>query len=503
MASILRVLFLAAEADPFVKIGGLGDVAGSLPRSLRSLTDPEIPFEVDIRLVLPYHGSIQRKELSLHRQATFTMPFGSGETRVEVLNMDSEGLPVSFITGDLIAPDGPVYSTNIDADGQKFTFFSLASLELARKLDWSPHVVHANDWHTAPAIYALSLMRENDPFFRTTSTLLGLHNLPYMGIGANQSLIDFGLPPVKDSRLPMWAWDVPLPLALLTADHIVAASPTYAQEILTPEFGSGLHTFLRTRKNHISGILNGLDVQRWDPQTDLAINKNFNMRNLSVRAKNKLALQKEFGLEQGKDSPLIGMVTRMDHQKGVDLVPEAFRILDRSKLPRPFQAIILGTGDAQLETAIQNLEVDFPDRVRTLIRFDAALSHRIFAGADLLLVPSRYEPCGLTQMIAMRYGCVPLGRRTGGLQDTIEDYNLSMNSTGFLFKRSSSHALAQALRRAVQLYSTNPNAWRGLQKRGMSRDFSWTQSAKHYLQLYTDLSAVIHPDFLRVKEEQV
>ena len=149
MASILRVLFLAAEADPFVNIGGLGDVAGSLPRSLRALTDPEIPYEVDIRLVLPYHGSIQRKELPLHRQTTFSMPFGSGEIRVEVLNMESEGLPVSFITGDLIPPDGQVYSSDIAADGQKFTFFSLAALELARKLDWSPHIVHANDWHTA------------------------------------------------------------------------------------------------------------------------------------------------------------------------------------------------------------------------------------------------------------------------------------------------------------------------------------------------------------------
>jgi starch synthase len=409
--------------------------------------------------------------------------------RAEALMLELDGLPVYLIAGPLIPADAPVYTPDAGADGVKFTFFSLAALELARQLDWAPHVVHANDWHTAPAVYALGLRREGDAFYRHTATLLGLHNLPYLGVGAGQALADFGLPPASNSALPEWARDVPLPLGLLSADHIVAASPTYAQEILTPEFGSGLQEFLETRSGRISGILNGLDVERWNPHDDSLLAVNYSVDDLTQRAANKVALQAEFDLQPDLNVPLLAMVTRMDHQKGVDLVPEALRLLvsSRTHARLPWQAIILGTGDPGVEAAARQLEVDFPSRVRAALRFDAALSHRLYAGADMLLIPSRYEPCGLTQMIAMRYGCVPVARATGGLRDTIADFDRSADSTGFLFNEPTPEALAGALVRALHTYA-RPRAWHGLQSRGMRRDFSWARFARQYLELYLSLT---------------
>lgn len=492
MKPVLRVLFLAAEAVPFVKIGGLGDVAGSLPPALRRLSfssEGEASLEIDVRLFIPFHGAIQRNAYPLRRICRFKLPYAGGFTPVEVLSVEQNGLPVYLINGPLIPPDVPVYTSDTGVDGLKFTFFSLAALELARRLDWAPHVVHANDWHTALAVYALSLTRDKEAFYRDTLTVLGLHNLPYLGLGAGQVLAEFGLPPAAGSVLPKWAQDVPLPLGLLSADHVVAVSPTYAREILIPEFSSGLHVFLRKRAKTISGILNGLDVERWDPQSDEFLAARFGPGDLAARSMNKAALQAEFGLAQDPRLPLLAMVTRLDHQKGVDLVPEALRQLLSSPTytGRPWQVIILGTGDPELERAVRRLEADFPQRARAAIRFDAALSHRLYAGADMLLIPSRYEPCGMTQMIAMRYGCVPVARSTGGLRDTIRDDNRSPEGTGFLFEDASPQALAVALGRALRAFNDR-ELWRGLQQRGMERDFSWDRSARQYLELYRSLT---------------
>jgi len=360
-------------------------------------------------------------------------------------------------------------------------------MELMRQLDWKPHLIHANDWHTAPILYALKRLRASDPFYRHAALLLGLHNLPYMGAGAGPALAEFGLPPAKESPLPWWAQDMPLPLGLLSADHIVAASPTYAQEVLTEEFGCGLQDFLTTREDSLSGILNGLDVERWNPSTDPALAANYEGERLEARAINKAALQVEFGLEQAAGVPLLAMVTRMDQQKGVDLALEALRLMEG--LPGRFssaQVIILGTGDPHLEDAARSLEADFPAQARAAVRFDTALSHRIYGGADILLIPSRYEPCGLTQMIAMRYGCVPVARATGGLRDTIQDCDATIDSTGFLFAEASPEALAAGLRRAL-FYYADTKAWRGLQLRGMKRDFSWQRFARQYAELYRTL----------------
>jgi starch synthase len=312
---------------------------------------------------------------------------------------------------------------------------------------------------------------------------LGLHNLPYMGDGAGPSMLGFGLPPAAGSDLPWWAQDMPLPLGMLAADHIVAASPSYASEILTPEYGLGLEDYLLSHQEKISGILNGLDTEKWDPQTDKAIPVRYNSASLPTRVANKAALLDEIGFTSGEDIPLLAVVSRLDSQKGIDLVPQA---LDRIA-GLQWRLVVLATGDPAIEDALRRLQAAYPERVRLQLRFDSAFSRRIYAGADALLIPSRYEPCGLTQMIAMRYGCVPVARSTGGLRDTIQDYAMSPQSTGFLFEKAQADDLATALHRALELYPVQKD-WHALQARGMAQDFSWARSASKYLELYQKLA---------------
>lgn len=480
----MRVMFLAAEADPFIKVGGLGDVAGSLPQSVRSLAPgPDSEWgNIDIRLVIPLHPAVRRSSYTMRQVASFTVFHAEKPLRCEVLETRLNRLPVYLISGEAFQEETQVYSSNAGADGHKYTFFSLAALELARSLNWVPHLIHANDWHTAPAVYALGLNREQGSFFSNTVTLLGVHNLPYLGDGAGPAMAAFGLPKATDSDLPSWAQDRPLPLGLLAADGIVAPSPTYAQEILTPEFGSGLQEFLKRNQEKITGILNGINTELWDAEKDNALVERFNADSLEARTANKEALQREFQLEPDKDILLFGMVTRMDPQKGVDLVPAALERIANQK----WQAIILGTGVPELEEAVLQLDKRFPERVRAAIRFDTQLSRRMYGGLDALLIPSRYEPSGLTQMIAMRYGCIPIARATGGLKDSIQDFDQGAGCTGFLFSEASPESLANAIKRALAIYA-RPGDWKTMQRNGMAKDFSWKSSAWKYVELYDRL----------------
>ncbi len=479
----MKILFLAAEAEPFIKVGGLGDVAGSLPRALRSLKpsfsmNGQEPDEVDVRLVIPFHQAIQRSQYTLETVATFAIQHTGGPIRAEILMTNVNDVPVYLVSGAPFLAEDSIYSPDATLDGYKYTFFSLAALELARALDWAPDIVHANDWHTAPAIYTLRI--RPDAFFQNTATLIEVHNLPYLGVGAGPALQSFGLPPALHTALPIWAQDLPLPLGLLAADHIVTVSPTYAKEILTPEYASGLEGFLQTRADSISGILNGLNVEKWDPALDSALAAQYNQDNLKARALNKESLQNELELTSfSQEVPLLGMVSRLDPQKGIDLVPGTLRLIDDI----PWKAVILGTGTPELEADLDRLKERYPNRVQVVTLFDPLLSRRIYAGADILLIPSRYEPCGLTQMIAMRYGCVPVARATGGLIDTIQDFDFSEHGTGFLFKQPTIEAFSGALRRALEVFQ-KPGAWRRLQQDGMAQDFSWERSARQYLKLY-------------------
>ena len=474
----LKVLFLSAEAAPLIKVGGLGDVAGSLPSALRAL--PEGP---DVRVCLPLYPGIQDLKLNLSPAASFLINHQDRPYQAEVFQGQVNGVPHYFIDGPPIAASTDVYSGDNHQDGGKFTFFSLAALALARRVHWKPAILHAQDWHTAPAVYKLARIRKEEEFYKGTRSLLTVHNLPYLGQGAQGALAEFGLPPARDSALPSWANGLPLPLGLLAADRINTVSPGYAQEMLTQEFGAGLEEFLATRKDDLTGILNGLDLESWDPEQDPDLLTNYGAATLNKRSENKAHLQGELGLEIDPQKPLLAMINRMDYQKGVDLVPEALKTL----CDLDWQAVLLGTGDPALERAAKALGDDYP-QVAAVLKYDSALARRIYGGSDIILIPSRYEPCGLTQMIGMRYGCVPLARATGGLQDTIIDYHATRRSqsTGFLFQETSAPALAKTIRCALEVYQ-DKRRWRGLQRRGMKVNFSWERSAREYLELYLEL----------------
>ncbi len=468
----LRILFLASEADPFVKVGGLGDVAGSLPYALQSLSDG-----VDVRLVIPFHTSIRTEGLTLVRETVFTIPRYGREIPVQVFSTDVKGLPVYLISGAPVTGSLKVYDPNPQSDGEKYVFFSIAALKLAHSTDWRPDIVHANDWHTAPAIYHVRQMQA-DPFWKGVQTVFSVHNLGYMGAEAENALLAYGLPPIEEPLLPEWARRQPMGQALWAADEIVAVSPSYAEEIQTPEYGYGLETYLQANRAKITGIVNGIDTSLWNPAKDSALEATFDAATLPERAKNKANLQAQFGLTEMPDAPLLAMVTRFDFQKGVDIALNALRMVT----DLPWQAILLGTGNASLEEAARLLESNFPNRVASVIRFDARLSRQVYGGADLLLMPSRYEPCGLAQMIAMRYGAVPLARATGGLRDTIAD-----RRTGFLFTDASPSVMAATIRRALQAYRS-PETWQTIQRAAMAEDFSWEKSARQYINLYQSLS---------------
>ena len=476
MPDQMKVLFLAAEADPFVKVGGLGDVAGSLPHALNALI-PEATGGVDlgVRLVLPFHPVLRSKLSSLRPLTPFALQRGNDEVFVEVFETTLENTIVYFIGGGPIDSSGSIYSSNSEVDGEKYTFFSLAALGLVKQLGWYPDVIHVNDWHTALTAYGLLVKHWQDGQPRPAS-LVSVHNLPFLGPDVDKILEAYNTP-LAQTDLPDWARLKPLPLGLWAADAIVAVSPTYADEMLTPDYGSGLHEFLKTRSENLTGILNGLDVDSFDPGVDEDIAQQFTIDALDLRTENKVALAKQVNLIADRKTPMFGVVSRMDQQKGIDLVLKGLRKLDDF----PWQAVILGTGDPKLENAARKLEKDFPERVRVLTKYDAKLARQIYAGTDIFLMPSRYEPCGLSQMIAMRYGCVPVVRAVGGLHDTVTD-----GETGFVFIKETVKEFVVAVQRALKIYQ-DKNSWLEMQQNGMSQDFSWKNSALKYFELYQHL----------------
>lgn len=471
MPKTINILFLAAEAEPFVKVGGLGDVAGSLPLALRALSNSDI--QLDVRLVLPYHPVIKAE--SLKPLGIFPLKRGDTEIQVEAFETSVNDMPVYFINGDPIRANGSVYSSDAKLDAEKYAFFSLASLELPRHLNWTPNVIHANDWHTALSIYG-SLAKSWEEGTQHPASVITLHNLPFMGPDVSAVLENYGIK-LAQTDLPEWARVMPLPLGLWASDAIVAVSPTYGAEILTPEYGCGLDEFLQTRRETLSGILNGLDVVSFNPVDDSAIGVNFDIDSLDKRAPNKKLLQERFGLPCEPETPLLAIVSRMDVQKGVDLAFTALKSMQKLN----WQAVILGTGDLKLEEAALKLQELNPGRIKVETRYDATLARQIYAGADALLMPSRYEPCGLSQMIAMRYGCVPIARASGGLNDTVIH-----GKTGFIFQKAHHLSLVAAVKSAFKTFSDREN-WQAIQRAGMSQDFSWGNSAKKYLELYQSI----------------
>lgn len=476
----MHVLFAAAEAVPFVKVGGLADVAGSLPQALASLgTFGDAPGLIS--LAIPFHPVIDRSSLDLDPKViNLSVPHPERSFPARVYTTRSGTIPVYLIEGEPISSQRTVYSLDTRIDGGKYTFFSLAVLELCKVLHPAVDILHAHDWHTGISVHMLRILRKHIARLRDVKSVFTVHNLPYMGAGIDDTLLDYGIPLSADRRLPPWGANQPLPMALSAADAITTVSPGYAREITTPEFGCGLENFLKSRAEDMHGILNGLDLEEYNPQTDPELVSRFSLATLQERGINKQALQTEFGFPTHPEIPLITLVSRFDFQKGIDLAVRALETLAETE---PFQAILLGSGNPEIETSARALETQYPDRIRAVIAFNPGLSRRLFSGGDILLIPSRYEPGGLTQMMAMRYGCIPVARSTGGLGDTIHDHPDLTKADGFLFEPATPDGLIGALQRVFTAFR-QPEVWTALQTNAMRRDFSWAASARKYAQIY-------------------
>lgn len=377
--------------------------------------------------------------------------------------------------------DHYVYTVDPLIDGEKYIFFSLACLEILKIINWEPDVIHANDWHTAIAIRQLQKNKHLD-FCKNTIGLQVIHNLPFLGAGTQTILDKYSINPQEESHnLPEWARRLPLPMSLVVADQIVTVSPSYAEEICTPSFGNGLEDFLEGNKKRIKGILNGIDVSVWNPVNDQFLHNQFSKEDLNDRKKNKEFIQKQLNLEISDKIPLLISISRLDPQKGIDLLLQVAEKL----IGLDWQFILLGTGDKFLEKSCLDLQQRFPDQVRAIIRFDNQLAHQLFAAGDIFLMPSLYEPCGTSQMIAMRYGCIPVGSAVGGLKDSID--STKRKRTGFLFSEINADAFYLCLSEALKIWKNNKEGWKKIQIQAMQKDFSWERSARKYLELYEKL----------------
>lgn len=477
----MNILFIAAECAPFAKVGGLGDVAGALPHTLSKLGH-------SVRVVLPHHGVIDDTAYGIQRIDAFDMPWNEGSTHVEVSLTERGGVEFYFIRGFpfFTADQAFVYDEDEGVNVGRYLFFCAAALRLvgrmAEREGWHPAIYHANDWHTAMVPYLLARVPAGSARRSRPPTLFSIHNMRYQGWGIGWHLARAGLPPVDDPLLAaMGRSDNCLAIGLAYSTMLSTVSPRYAQEIVTEEGGFGLDGLLHARMARLVGILNGIDVERWNPATSKAIAARFTAATLDRRVENKLALQAEVGLPQRADVPVAGVVTRLVEQKGPEVLIAAMRhMLTYAEM----QFVLLGTGYPQHEADAWQLGLDFPEKAAVKLTFDEGLSERIYAGSDMFVMPSQFEPCGIGQMIAMRYGSLPVVRAVGGLADTVAP------DVGFLFTPYHAGALQDALSAALDVYYNRPEEWHARQGRAMQHDYSWEASARAYVSLYEQAVAL-------------
>jgi starch synthase len=484
----LKILYLAAEVVPFVKTGGLADVAGALPKAIRALGH-------DIRVVMPRYGRVEPVRFGLRRVAEGVSV--SMDERVEraVIFAGSIGAaqsetPVYFVDNSRYFDRQGIYMYPDDAE--RFVFFSRAALEACKAMGWQPDVIHSNEWHTALVPNWLRTIYKDDPFFSNAATVYTAHNLEYQGVFGYRVLEIAGLADQGFLAHPEVAPDLNYVVdlvarGLLFADMINTVSETHAAEILTPEFGQGLDPILRDRRDRLFGILNGIDTEVYDPATDPFIAAHFGAANLNVRSENKAVLQAEVGLQVRPDAPLLGVVSRLTDQKGFDLIGG---VVDAAIRHLGCQLVVMGTGELKYHEMLKTLVARYPGQVAALLTFNRPQEQRIYAGCDIFLMPSKFEPCGLNQMVAMHYGCVPAVHRVGGLADSVADYTPETGlGNGFSFVEYEPMALYTALVRAVEAYR-HREIWSQLVRRCLAADFSWDRSAARYVDLYYRALAV-------------
>ena len=471
----MKVCFIAAEAAPFVKVGGLGDVIGSLPKALRELG-------VDARVILPLYSSIDRERFGLKYKAYQFVDLGWRHSYCGIFETEVDGVPCYFVDNEQYFNRDSIYGQA--DDGERFAFFSKAALEILPALDFKPDVVNVNDWHTALSVIYLDVLKSREAeFYKDMKSVLSIHNIEFQGRFNPYEMGNlFGLENKYFDAL-IYNGDVNLLKgAIQLADRVNTVSETYAREILDPYFSYGLDKILTVEQGKLRGILNGIDVDKFNPKTDPMIPVNYDLKTFEDKVQNKLAFQKEMDLEVNADIPLIGMVTRLTHQKGIDLILHASEEI----LKTGAQLVILGTGDAHYESALRSLEHYRHDRVRSILLFSNEMSAKIYAASDLFLMPSKTEPCGLSQLISMRYGTVPVVHRVGGLRDTVIPFT-GVEGNGFTFESFQAGDMMDAIYRAVTCFYQSPDEWKQIIKNNLQKDVSWEQSAKKYLDLYHEV----------------
>jgi starch synthase len=480
----LKVLFVASECDPFAKTGGLADVVGALPKVLR-------PMGIDVRVVMPLYAGMPWNELEILDGAmTVPMWWGPAHTRVRVGQLPRSDVPVYFLEYHryfdrpfIYGPPEQGYSDNLE----RFTFLSRGSLEVCKALGWIPDVIHANDWQTALVPVYLNTVEWLQPL-HGTATIYSIHNLAYQGVldGGAMFITGLGREHYNPYEFEHFGAMNLTKAALYHSTLLSTVSPTYAREIQTGEYGCGLNGILAQRRGDLRGILNGIDTAEWNPATDPHLPARYDAKHMAGKAKCKAALQAEAGLPVRPEVPIFGIVGRLTVQKGFDVLARALERI----LQWDVQLVLLGTGDADAERFFARAQGERGDKFRAWLGFDNGRAHRIEAGSDFFLMPSRFEPCGLNQMYSLRYGTLPIVRATGGLVDTVANYDeASGGGTGFMFQDLRPDSLGDTIGWATSTWYDRPKHIQTMRKRAMAQDFSWERAAREYHRLYLDAYA--------------
>ncbi len=482
----MKILYVGSEAAPFAKTGGLGDVAGSLPIALKQKG-------ADTRVMLPLYRCMDQKYKEQLQYITHIyIDMGWRKQYCGVFSLEHEGCTFYFVDNEFYFNGEKPYDY-IHLDCEKFIFFSKAVLSLLPSLDFKPDVINCNDWQTGAIPVFLDTFKDN-PFYRDIKTVMTIHNLKYQGRWDIDKIKDFmGISDYyyTSDKLEYYNDANLLKGGLVYANRISTVSKTYAAEIQTEGFGEGLAGLISARKNDLTGIVNGISYTDWNPSKDSLIYDTFNKVDFSKKKKlNKTKLQKQLNLPVDENVFMVGIVSRLTDQKGFDLVATAIERMCEGGM----QIVILGTGDEKYENLFRHYAWKYPDKVSTNICFSNELSHKIYASCDAFLMPSAFEPCGLSQIIAMHYGTLPIVRETGGLKDTVAPYNeFTGEGTGFSFTNYNSDDLMHVLKYAIQVYYDNKKAWNALVRNAMNTDFSWSKSADEYLKMYSEITGVEIP----------
>lgn len=473
----MNILFAASECAPFIKTGGLGDVIGALPHSLHK-------EGVNVSVILPKY-----RDLSLHYTEqlqwikSIEVPVGWRNQFCGIEKFDYQGITVYFLDNEYYFKRHGSYG--FDDDGERFAFFSRAVLEVLPYLEERPDIIHCHDWQTGLIPVLLKAHYDNNSYYQGIKTLFTIHNLRYQGVYSKSvlyDLLDLNENYFHQDGLEFYGNVSYLKAGLAFADRISTVSATYASEIQTPYYGERLDGFLRRRGSELHGIVNGIDDVAYDPKRDEFIMLPFN--DYEGKIKNKKNLQETLALPVNAEIPIISMVTRLVDQKGIDLILHVFHEI----MGLNVQFVLLGTGDQQYEESFRYFADKYPDKVSANLYFDEAMARKIYAGSDLFLMPSQFEPCGIGQLLALRYGTLPLVRETGGLKDTVINYNeFTEQGNGFSFANYNGHDMLYTIERAVKIYRNQPDKWTTLVNKAMTLDFSWASSSQQYLEIYKDL----------------